>query len=239
MNVLGSRAYFVAYPEQEIPSRSGRSVQENVNQDPVKSLLFLQDTEASSISDVSKADEGYKKFEGFESSARKPRKRNSFTNEWEDRGGYLSSQGAWGSQKSNERENLSSRSNSKNNQPRQPSMKWRLVSSSSGNNGGMPNSRHGSTFSREVYRKEAILNRSLRDASANDPVLVLAPVSQEDHGLYRCRMDYWKSPTTMSYAALYVAGKLVFILMKQWFFLYFVEILNNEFPLIISMLLYK
>lgn len=49
--------------------------------------------------------------------------------------------------------------------------------------------------------------RKVRQTRRADPALLLNPVAQEDHGLYRCRLDYWQSPTTMSYTGLYVASK--------------------------------
>ena len=65
----------------------------------------------------------------FVGPVRKPRRRNGFNTEWEDRGGYLSFQGAWGSQKDIERDNPSFRPYSKMNHVHQPAMTWRLVSS--------------------------------------------------------------------------------------------------------------
>ena len=50
-------------------------------------------------------------------------------------------------------------------------------------------------------------SRTARETSEFEPALSLVPVAQEDHGLYRCRMDYWESPTSMSYTSLYVASE--------------------------------
>jgi len=97
---------------------------------------------------------------------------------------------------------------------REHSMNWRLVT---GDDAKFDNP----SEKREVYTKVSghkrptangegtakALSRMSRDAGENHPLLVLDPVSQQDHGLYRCRMDYWKSPTTMSYTGLYVASE--------------------------------
>ncbi|XP_047741501.1 uncharacterized protein LOC125179516 [Hyalella azteca] len=48
-------------------------------------------------------------------------------------------------------------------------------------------------------RPNGVAGRRARHAAGADPALSLMPVAQEDHGLYRCRLDYWESPTTMSY----------------------------------------
>ena len=115
------------------------------------------------------------------------------------------------------------------------STRWRLVSPSSSSGKSSQNLR-GEELNREIYRKfdvthgstkdqkiiapkhhlqgqmvgkDSLLSRSSRDLSSTDPVLVLNPVSQQDHGLYRCRMDYHRSPTTMSYTGLYVASEYI------------------------------
>ena len=69
---------------------------------------------------------------------------------------------------------------------------------------------NGSISSRSRDSNDILLERQYRATGedySTSPALVLEPVFQGDHGFYRCRLDYWESPTTVSNIALFVAGK--------------------------------
>lgn len=61
--------------------------------------------------------------------------------------------------------------------------------------------------SEQMYDDVFSQTRRAREATDSEPALSLVPVAQEDHGLYKCRMDYWESPTSMSFTGLYVASR--------------------------------
>lgn len=82
---------------------------------------------------------------------------------------------------------------------------WHLVTDKIRSHEGKHHTGTESTYLKEV--SPASFKRFARETGPRDPALLLEPVAQEDHGLYRCRMDYRESPTTVSYTALYVASE--------------------------------